>query len=113
MGFFSWECAECGGSISNKFSTRPDDSDCVLITPDKNYHDPAYEGYGKFNGVDVYELLGGGDRDRGVEAFFNGDVLPFDIKVIHKRCQGTKGYDDYEESDRCPDQGYFYDDYEA
>ncbi len=111
MGFFSWRCAECGESISNIYSSRPEESDCVLITPNKTYHDPAYDGYGRFAGVDVYELLGDGDRDKAIKAQFNGnpDELPFKIKVLHKRCHSPdKTYADYAESERCEAQGFFY-----
>ena len=110
MGFFSWQCAECNESVSNKHSERPQDSACVLVTPDKNYHDPAYDGYGRFDGVDVYELLGDGDRSKGLDIFYdeNRDD-PFKIKVLHKRCHSPdKSYDDYSESENDPTQGFFY-----
>ena len=112
MGFFSWNCAECGESISNMFSNRPEDSECVLVTPDKNIHDPMYEGYGKFNGVDVFELIGDGNVTRAIDIYCTGDPndLLFRIKVVHKRCHHSgKGYDDYYVSEDCEFQGYFYD----
>ena len=113
MGFFSWKCAECNESVSNKWSDRPDDSDCQLVTPSEIYHDKAYDGYGVFSGVDVYELLGGGVGDdvriKSIETYHNGDrgLLPFKIKIVHTRCAG-KSYDELNESENCPEQGFFY-----
>ena len=115
MGFFSWKCAECNESVSNKWSSRPKDSDCHLVTPHRTYHDKAYDGYGYFNGFDVYELLGGGVGDafrlKAINAYHSGnrDSLPFKIKLVHTRCAG-KTYDELNESENCPSQGFFYDD---
>ena len=111
MGFFSWQCAECNESVMNKWSHQPEKSDCVLVTPDKNYHDPAYDGYGVFDGADVYEMLGNGDRTKGIYA--EPKDRPFKIKLLHSRCHSpSKSYDDYSESASCPDQGFFGDDRE-
>ena len=109
MGFFSWKCAECSESVSNKWSSRPQDSDSQLVTPHMTYHDKAYDGYGVFNGVDVYELLGEGDRLKGIDIYHSGDrgSLPFKIKIVHTRCAG-KSYDELNESENCPEQGFFY-----
>ena len=111
MGFFSWKCAECNESVSNKHSIRIDDSDCMLVTPNETYHDPEYDGYGVFGKVDVYEMLGDGDRNKGIETSFHGDKesLPFKIKIVHSRCH-HKTYDELDESERCSEQGFFYDD---
>jgi hypothetical protein len=112
MGFFSWNCAECNESISNKHSERPQDSACVLITPNKTYHDNAYDGYGRFDGADVYELLGDGDRSKGLDIFYDeSQDSPFKIKVVHERCfSAEKQYEDYKESENDPTQGFFYSD---
>jgi len=109
MGFFSWKCAECNESVSNKHSSRIDDSDCMLVTPNETYHDPEYDGYGVFGKVDVYELLGDGDREKAIETFYSDDreSLPFKIKIVHTICAG-KSYDELNESENCPEQGYFY-----
>ncbi len=111
MGFFSWKCAECNESVSNKHSSRIDDSDCMLVTPNETYHDPEYDGYGVFGEVDVYELLGDGDRIKGIDHYHSGDrdSLPFTIKVVHTRCCG-KNYDELNESKNCSEQGFFYED---
>jgi hypothetical protein len=108
MGFFSWKCAECGESVMNKHSHQPEDSNCVLVTPNKNHHEPAYDGYGVFNGTDVYELLGNGNRAKGIKMDYSGDRqdLPFRVKLVHSRCHSPlKGYEDYEESEHCLGQG--------
>ena len=106
MGFFSWKCAECNKSVMNKHSSNSADSDCVLVTPDNKYHESAYDGYGVFNGAGIYELLGKGDRTKGIYA--EPEDQPFKIKLLHSRChKPSKGYDDYNESKRCPNQGFF------
>ena len=110
MGFFSWKCAECDKSVMNEMSHRPEDSDCVLVTPYKNYHESAYQGVGEFAGTDIYSLLGDGDRYKAIKIDCNGnsDDLPFKIKIVHARCHSpNKGYDDYKESETCPVQGFF------
>lgn len=57
MGFFSWKTADTRGSIWNKFTKkcRP----VYLLQPDgkKPIYEPAYEGYGRFGGVDAYAWL--------------------------------------------------------
>jgi hypothetical protein len=110
MGFFSWKCAQCDESVMNNVGFSTEDSDCVLVTPHKNYHEHAYRGYGKFAGTDVYTLLGGGDRNKGVtmDCGWNPDDLPFRIKVVHTRCHSPyKCYEDYKPSESCPVQGYY------
>ncbi|USD58875.1 hypothetical protein J4N45_10070 [Vibrio sp. SCSIO 43140] len=57
MGFFSWKTADTRGSIWNKFTNkcRP----VYLLQPDgkEPIFEPAYEGYGRFGGVDAHAWL--------------------------------------------------------
>lgn len=113
MGFFSWTCAVSGKSILNEYAIRENRlseslMDCYLITPDKTYHEKAYEGYGVFDGHDVYDLLGGGDRSEGIDLAFSGRA-PFDIKVVLARYYTGQTYDELPASGDCPYQGYFID----
>jgi hypothetical protein len=107
MGFFSWRCAKSGLSIASSYACLPDEySDCYLVTPTNVYHESSYSGYGVFGGVDVYELLGDGDRDKGI---FREDK-PFDIKIVLAKYYNGEKYDELPPSDDCEYQGYFYDD---
>lgn len=110
MGFFSWKCAVSGESISNVYSGRDEEkSKCYLITPDKTYYEDAYEGYGIFGGVDVYELLGDGDRLKGIEdRFTDGKTPKFKIKLVLKEHFDNQSYEDLPESEDCEQQGFFY-----
>jgi hypothetical protein len=116
MDFFSWKCAECNELISNKHSTQIEDSDCQLVTPNKTYRELAYDGYGEFNGVNVFSLLGSGSRDIGIDIYYQGDFmevenLPFKIKIVHTRCAG-KTYNELNESQHCGNQKFWYEEEE-
>lgn len=92
MGFFSWKCAKCDKSVMNQHSCRPSDSDCILILPEKIIHEPAYDGYGVFDEIDVLQL-------------------PEDIqvKLLHTRCFEDDKYQSLPESKTCDMQGYWCD----
>lgn len=108
MGFFSWECAKCNESIYNKHSNRKELSSCYLITPTKTIYEPQYDGYGVFGGADVYVLLGEGNRDLGIDRYFDSpQAMPFDIKLIHKKCFDNDKYEELPPSKTCNRQGFF------
>jgi hypothetical protein len=108
MGFFSWNCAVSRKSIANRYSGRPaNESDCYLVTPNKTYHEPSYEGYGDFGGVDVYELLGDGDREKGIDDYYEG-TPKFQIKIVSAKYYSGQKYDELKASTNCEYQGYFY-----
>lgn len=58
MGFFSWKTADDNRSIYNTHSDRGA-TEVYLIQPDgrPGIHEPDYEGYGVFGGVDAYVWL--------------------------------------------------------
>ena len=113
MGCFSWTCAKSGLSIATVWSGLPVEySGCYLVTPDKVIYEPEYDGYGMFGGVDVYELLGEGDRDLGIERNFEPELRsekPFDVKVVLAKFYKGESYGELEPSKLCPYQGFMHD----
>ena len=111
MGFFSWQCAVCDKSIMNRYTDRPP-KECaaVMVTPDAAHHEPSYEGYGDFGGVDAYGWVGDGDRDKGINTALGEDCPPDrEIKIVHEHCYTGQQYADLPKSKDCPNQGYFED----
>lgn len=110
MGMFSWKCAVSGKSIASIYSDKPDSqSRCYLITPDETLYEAAYEGYGEFDGKDVYALLGDGDREKGINNYFGGNSK-FDIKIVLSEYYSGQKYNELKESEDCEYQGFFYKD---
>lgn len=110
MGFFSWKCAVSGESIANIFSGMPkEQTECYLVTPSRTYYERAYEGYGVFAGHDVFELIGQGNRDKGIDqALSCEDTAPLHVKVVLKKVYDNHSYDELPKSEFCPYQGYFF-----
>lgn len=69
MGFFSWKTSDEGVSVANTYS-GVEPIPVYLLRPDgkKPIKEEAYEGYGDFGGVDVFEILA---RDNLPEAMAN------------------------------------------
>lgn len=108
MGFFSWKCSKCGDSIYNRHSDKKELSECYLITPTRTIYEPYYDGYGVFGGIDIYELLGEGNRGLGLDKYFDSpENLPFEIKLVYKTCFLNEGYDKLASSEVCDKQGFF------
>ena len=112
MGFFSWKCAKSGVSVASRYNSDVWDSECYVVTPNGIIYEEAYEGYGDFGGFDIFELLGEGDRIVGIEKYHDKnrrDELPFVPKIVIAAYYKGESYDELEESEMCPDQGYFFD----
>lgn len=130
MGFFSWECAASGRSISNAWSPRGAEP-CALVTPDGLVEELRYDGYGVFGGIDVYawaayanglttgigslDDLRAADQDAlrglGIDiACYDEDnaALAFPIKIVVLSEYDGESYADLPASKSCPAQGYFY-----
>lgn len=112
MGFFSWKCAKTGKSIANTMALMPEwRSRCALVLPDRKIYELAYDGYGIFGDEDIFELLGDGDRSKGIDRYYsdNPNDKPFDVKVVLADFYEGESYDDLSPSPIAGDQGYFYD----
>lgn len=107
MGQFSWLCAISGEALVDKWSNVQDKSEhsAYLVTPDATYFEECYEGYGVFGGKDVYELLGDGDRNEGIDLYYEGEA-PFEIKVVLADHYKGQTYDELEKSPTDPNQGW-------
>jgi len=112
MGFFSFITSDTKESIPNIHSNR--ESFTVYMKDNKGnvWEEKYYDGYGKFDDKDIYELIdemngGTGDRLKGIDIFFDKKnttaIFPSlsrdpDYKWTGKRI------------DDCDYQGYFYED---
>ena len=85
MGFFSWDCAECGESIRNLHTHEH--QGIVWVKPDRVHRGP-YEGYGMVDGHDAHAWAG-------------------PVKMLHPDCYNQQAYLDLEESPDAYDQGFF------
>ena len=111
MGFFSWDCAECGKSIMNKHA---DHDSCrrhrgiTHVRPDDSLAG-EYDGYGSVAGEDIYAWVGDGDRDLGIEISLSSYPRPADrqIKVLHRDCYNGQKYAELPESEMAENQGYW------
>lgn len=107
MGQFSWLCAVSGEALVEKWSEVKDKSErsAYLVTPNATYFEQEYEGYGVFGGHDVYALLGNGDRDLGIDLYYDGKP-PWDIKIVLADHYKGQTYDELEASPTDPNQGW-------
>jgi hypothetical protein len=119
MGQFSFTCAISGESISNLYG-----EDILFITPEKNYLEKNYEGYGEFGGIDVYDWLGKqyikennlqkpenekySYRKIGIDLFFSDNYEKFStpIKIVKEKYYSGENYIDLQPSKSCPNQGW-------
>lgn len=109
MGQFSWLCAVSGEALVEKWSDVLDESEhsAYLVTPNGTYFEECYEGYGVFGGKDVYELLGNGDRNEGIDLYYgHGGKAPFEIKIVLADHYTGQTYDELPASETDPDQGW-------
>lgn len=117
MGMFSWDTSDTKESIGNKFSgcCRP----VYMLTPTGNVLEPAYEGYGKFGGIDAHVWLaemnaaegaldGLSDdekREIGIKIEFAGGAIAFPLKFSFDK---DAKYEDLPAATPCEYQGFFY-----
>jgi hypothetical protein len=57
MGFFSWKTSDTERSIPSMYSDRPTFPVKVLWKDGTEQVERCYEGYGTFDGVDLYEEI--------------------------------------------------------
>jgi hypothetical protein len=120
MGFFSWKTSE-GQSIANAYSERPTFTVWMVLPDGKKYQEDCYEGYGEFGGKDVFEVI---SELNGYEGNDDEDMRSYGITLCGAAEDGgrtdvilprftsdpDKKWEDLKDPERCPDQGYFYDD---
>ena len=132
MGFFSWKTMDTDESIANQYSNRKTFRVQMLDNKGNVWTEDDYEGYGRFDSKDYYELLAEmngftsdktGDeytdeaRGFGISLAFkdNGSGIATAGVLYPNLIEQADGWF-YNESgpDNCEYQGYFYDetDYE-
>lgn len=108
MGFYSWKCSISGESVASITSGRPiEQSRCYLVTPEETIYEPRYEGLCEFGGQDVFELLGDGNREKGIDDYCEGEPK-FEIKVVLKKHFNNQTYAELAASEICEYQGHFF-----
>ena len=123
MGMFSWLTNDTGESVTNRYAEEG--ALPVYMHDDKGnvWHEPDYEGYGKFGGKDYHELLA---EMNGLNTRIEGIGIEYEYFIVSKyspiRRVPTRSKDILfpnitQEKDwnwvnkplkNCPDQGYFY-----
>lgn len=102
MGFFSWDCRECGHPMLSKYATNHINNwmrDVVVVEHDGNVVKGEYDGYGRVGG-----------RELRYGPWEDGTLLN-EPGCWHKACWELAGKPtDYEPSPMSEDQGYFFDD---
>ena len=90
MGFFSWNCKECGKSIRSPYSVDKNTdwmADAVALLKNGSVIIGEYDGYGRIGGTDL------------------ADSAP---TMYHHKCWIKAGKPEYSgESDWAEDQGFF------
>lgn len=128
MGIFSWKTSDTNRSISiSEIDSEHTTSISFMCAPDgRIWEETEYEGYGEFDGKDVYELIaelnGKTTREEGLDLVFknnpggefegaarNGIVVPkfFQLK------ENCKNFDNFPHSRSCEHQGCFYSEEES
>ena len=107
-GFFSWTCCKTGQSIAATYSPAPPSASlAVCLFPDGKILEGEYDGYGNLGGEDVFEVLGGGDREAGIDMDLENPtrtVLKWVLKVYYE----GEAYEQLPTSQTCEYQGFFY-----
>lgn len=81
MGFFSWITSDTGRSIPSRHSVRPTFPVHVLCPDGGTIEERSYEGYGRFGGHDIHELLVDWNRDCIDEGMVSPDSSYCDERV--------------------------------
>mgnify|MGYP003151588660 CR=1 FL=1 len=109
MGFFSWDCRECGHPMLSEYATNHINNwmrDVVVVEHDGNIVKGEYDGYGRVffsGGWEDHELKYGTWTARG-------NCLN-EPSCWHKACWELAGKPtNYEPSAMSADQGYFFKD---
>jgi hypothetical protein len=117
MGFFSWKCSECSSPIISEYAIEGVDrlsplTKASLLLKDGKIVEGTYDGYGRIGDVDLVvasSIVCGfsEDRDTAIHSYFENQ---FPVRVVHSQCLKDKKYDDVNDSENDPGQGYFYGD---
>lgn len=104
MGFFSWNCKECGHPLISHWRTNKVNKwmrDAVVITQRGSIIKGEYDGYGRLDGVDITLDLVWNKHGRAIN----------NPACYHKACWEKAGRPDKygKGSKMSADQGYFFD----
>ena len=125
MGFFSWKTADTKESIRNIYTGQH--RTVYLLQPNGKppIEEPAYDGYGRFGGIDAYAWLAAQNLDvdsDDTDDELRGLGIDLAFATAKERRQMLNGrkyvplkfsfdknvkYEDLPASKSCPKQGYF------
>lgn len=111
MGFHSFITNDTNKSVSNVHSVRGSFDVYLKDNQGNVWHEPLYEGYGKFDDKDFYELLAemnglGSDRSAGIELAYSTENRSDIIWPNIDEDWEIRWRND--EPKRCDEQGFFY-----
>jgi hypothetical protein len=111
MGFHSFITNDTNTSVSNVHSVRGAFDVYLKDNQGNVWHEPMYDGYGRFGGKDFYELLAemngiGSDRSKGIDLAFDTEKIP-DIIWPNIDQDPVIGWRN-DKPKQCNNQGFFY-----
>jgi hypothetical protein len=117
MGMFSWLTNDTGESVTNRYAEEGALPVYLYDNEGNVWHEPDYDGYGEFGGMDYYELLakmnGLKTRDEGIDLECDSLVyMPESLdeakEVLFPNIAESDRWQWVNEPpERCPNQGFF------
>lgn len=117
MGFFSWRSCVSGHDIMNQYNELHEGITVVL--PDDRVLTGVYDGYGRVQGVDIYDEIAGfmfGVKDRDIlfntEGSFEKSEQMIKAMLPSEYKEGMR-YADLKPSESADGQGHWFSSYET
>lgn len=130
MGFFSYLTCDTKRSISNCHASRPVFPVYLITESGKSWKESNYQGYGEFAGKDIYVLIA---ELNGYPKIDPDDSIEYDkirsigiglassltskyiksprlVEKLPSKKDWKKVFNSLPVIERCPDQGFFYND---
>ena len=113
MGLFSCKTNDSNRSIANRYSNLPTFTVYMRDNKGNVWVEKDYDGYGRFDGKDYYELLAemngeGSDRNKGIHLQYDSGRTDIIYPALFESSEAQ--WEDYRgvTPEDCEAQGYFY-----